>query len=92
MWPIEEVNVNEVFLDVQNIRLPLTASNQKALLQDLFMNEDAYELVKSIEKYGFFPDELPIIIKENTKTIVIEGNRRVCCTQSNTYSGNNTNI
>ncbi len=41
------------------------------------MNEDAYDIAKSITHYGIFPDEFPIVTKEQNKIIVIEGNRRL---------------
>ncbi len=76
-WPIEDYNVQDVFLDSKNIRIPITLKNQNALIQDLFMNEDAFEIAKSIMRYGLFPDEFPIVTKENNKIVVIEGNRRL---------------
>jgi hypothetical protein len=76
-WPIEDCNVQDVFLDSKNIRIPMTLKNQNALIQDLFMNEDAFEIAKSITHYGLFPDEFPIVTKEDNRTIVIEGNRRL---------------
>lgn len=76
-WPINDYSINEIFLDSKNIRLPVTNSAQDAILQDLFSNEDTFELVKSIAQYGLFPDEFPILIKENKKFIVVEGNRRL---------------
>jgi hypothetical protein len=77
-WPIEEYRViDELFLDQHNIRLPISNSTQSALIQDLFSNEDALELVKSYMQNGVFPDEFPIVIKERSKYIAIEGNRRL---------------
>lgn len=76
-WLIKEVKIQNVFLDPQNIRIPISLSSQNALIQDLFSNEDAFELVKSIAQYGLFPDELPIIIEEKNKMVVLEGNRRI---------------
>lgn len=76
-WPIKEYSVNSIYLDTKNIRLPITDTTQEAILQDLFSNEDAFEILKSIVQYGLFPDEFPIVIKEKNKIIVIEGNRRV---------------
>ena len=35
------------------------------------------QVLKSISENGFFPDELPIIVCEKGKFVVIEGNRRV---------------
>lgn len=76
-WPIEEYNIQDVFLDSKNIRIPISLKNQNALIQDLFMNEDAFEIAKSIMHYGLFPDEFPIVTKEDDKIITIEGNRRL---------------
>jgi hypothetical protein len=76
-WPINDYSINSIFLDVKNIRLPITDKAQDAILQDLFMNEDAFKIVVSIVKNGLFPDEFPILIEEDNKLIVIEGNRRL---------------
>jgi hypothetical protein len=76
-WPIIEHSINSIYLDSKNVRLPLTVSSQDAILQDLFSNEDSFELVKSIVEYGLFPDEFPIVTKEKGKLVVIEGNRRL---------------
>lgn len=76
-WPINEYSINDIFLDPENIRQQITDTAQDAILQDLFSNEDAFELVKSFSKHGLFPDEFPIVIRENNKLIVIEGNRRL---------------
>lgn len=77
-WPIEDRSVvDELFLDQKNIRLPISTSTQGALIQDLFSNEDAFDLVKSFVQNGLFPDEFPIVAKEKGKLIVIEGNRRL---------------
>lgn len=76
-WPISEYLINSIYLDTENIRQPINETAQDAILHDLFSNEDAFEIVKSIVQYGLFPDEFPIIIKEKNKFIVIEGNRRL---------------
>lgn len=76
-WPINEYSINSIYLDTENIRQPITDKAQDALLQDLFSNEDAFDIVKSIVQYGLFPDEFPIVTKEKKKLIVIEGNRRL---------------
>jgi hypothetical protein len=76
-WPIDDYSVNDILLDIKNIRIPTLYTAQDAVLQDLFSNEDTFSLVKSIVQNGLFPDEFPILIKENGKLIVIEGNRRI---------------
>lgn len=76
-WPINDYSINSIYLDSENIRQPITDTAQDAILQDLFSNEDAFDIVKSIVQYSLFPDEFPIVTKEKNKLIVIEGNRRL---------------
>jgi hypothetical protein len=77
-WGRQRARVTELFLDPENIRLdfPVTPSPQ-SLINDLFLNEDAMQVLESIALHGFFPDELPVVVKEKGKLVVIEGNRRV---------------
>lgn len=76
-WKTETANAVDLILDPDNIRLELKSSKQGEIINDLFVNEDAYQITKSIVEGGFFPDELPVIIKKGGKKIVIEGNRRI---------------
>lgn len=76
-WQIEEYSIAALYLDQNNIRTPISEEDQNALIRDMFMNEDAFEIVKSYVQNGVFPDEFPICIKENGKGIIIEGNRRL---------------
>lgn len=78
-WPRKKVNVADLFLDPENIRLgvEVQTSQQEAVINDLFANENAMQVLESIAKNGFFPDEIPVVIKEDSKIVVIEGNRRI---------------
>ena len=78
-WSRQTSKVTNLILDPDNIRLEIEQKNksQDALLADLFTNENALQILASIAKNGLFPDELPVVIKENNKLIVLEGNRRV---------------
>lgn len=76
-WPQEDHSVIDLFLDQKNIRLPISTNTQNALIQDLFSNEDAFDLVKSFVQNKLFPDEFPIAIREKGRLVVIEGNRRL---------------
>src|SRR5580704_15523278 len=77
-WPRQTIRVSDLFLDPENIRLQVEVkSPQQSLINDLFTNENAMQVLESIATNGFFPDEVPIVIKENGKVITIEGNRRV---------------
>ena len=73
-WPRQKVRVSDLFLDPSNIRLQVQVkSPQQSLINDLFLNENAMQVLESIASNGFFPDELPVVIKENGKIVTIEG-------------------
>jgi hypothetical protein len=76
-WPIKPFSIVDLKLDQHNIRTPISEDNQNALIIDMFANEEAFEIAKSYVQNGIFPDEFPIVIKENKKLIAIEGNRRL---------------
>lgn len=76
-WPIKRLPVTDIFLDENNIRTPIDEPNQSALIQDMFSNEKAFKIAKSYSRNNVFPDELPIVIEEDKRFIVIEGNRRL---------------
>jgi len=72
------MRVSDLFLDPENIRLQVEVkSPQQSLINDLFLNENAMQVLESIANNGFFPDEIPVVVKENGKCFTIEGNRRV---------------
>src|SRR5205809_25191 len=77
-WPRTRAKVTELFLNPENIRMEMhVQASQQSLINDLFVNENAMQVLESIALYGFFPDELPVVVKEKNKYIVMEGNRRV---------------
>lgn len=75
-WKTDTVKVVNVELDPKNVRLDIDNPSQDAIIQDLFKNENAMQIVESIAQNGFFNQELPIITKENGSWVVLEGNRR----------------
>ncbi|HEY5235694.1 MAG TPA: hypothetical protein VIJ14_05915 [Rhabdochlamydiaceae bacterium] len=76
-WETKTLNVTSIMLDELNIRLEDVHPSQEAIIQDLFTNYKTFDLVKSILQHGLFNHELPIVIKEDDKWTVLEGNRRV---------------
>ncbi|MFH1825047.1 MAG: ParB/Srx family N-terminal domain-containing protein [Candidatus Firestonebacteria bacterium] len=77
-WVRRKESIADLFLDLENIRLQVEGqTSQDALINDLFLNEDAMQTLESIATNGFFPDEIPVVIRENKKLVVIDGNRRV---------------
>lgn len=77
-WKRQNVSINDLFLDPENIRLTnAVKASQGAVINDLFQYEDAMQILVSVVNNGFFPDEIPVVVKENNKLTVIDGNRRL---------------
>ena len=76
-WKITKAKIKSLALDINNVRLEIEHESQDEIINDLFMNEDAMSILGSIHQYGYFPDEPPVVVKENGKFVVLDGNRRV---------------
>lgn len=78
-WPRKKISVTTLRLDISNPRLSETTKklNQNEIIDYLIENEKIYELAVDIATKGYFLNEQPIVVKENGKYHVLEGNRRV---------------
>ena len=78
-WKEIQVPVTNLLLDPSNPRIPGSGENltQRDLLRDLVENDKVYELARSIADKGYYPIESLIIVEENGKKYVLEGNRRL---------------
>ena len=78
-WPKKRINTTTLRLDLNNPRLSETTKklNQSEIIDYLVENEKVYELAINIATKGYFLNEQPIVVKENGKYHVLEGNRRV---------------
>lgn len=78
-WPKKRINTTSLRLDLNNPRLSESTKklNQNEIIDYLIENEKVYELALSIVTKGYFLNEQPIVVKENDKYRVLEGNRRV---------------
>ncbi len=76
-WKEQNVSVADLVLDTKNVRLGTGYSSQTEVINDLFANEDAMLILETIAQNGYFPDEPPVVVKEQGKLVVLEGNRRV---------------
>ena len=81
-WKQISVSVASLLLDPENIRLETGRKTQDEIVRDLFVNEKAMQVLLSIYENGFFPDESPVVVKENKNWVVFEGNRRVASLQA----------
>ena len=62
---------------MKNIRLEIEHESEKEIANDLFVNEKALDILENIYENGFFSDESPVVVKENGRYIVLDGNRRI---------------
>ncbi len=78
-WKENNLPPAKLTLDKLNPRLPDMGKNPSEIniIQELVENDKVYELAQSITKNGYLPGEYIFACKEDGKTIVIEGNRRV---------------
>lgn len=78
-WKEKNLPPAKLTLDKLNPRLPDMGKNPSEIniIQELVENDKVYELAQSIVKNGYLPGEYIFACKENSKTVVIEGNRRI---------------
>lgn len=77
-WKRKKISTTSLRLDINNPRLSETNTlNQNEIIEYLINYEKVYELSVDIATKGYFLNEGPIVIKENGKYHVLEGNRRV---------------
>lgn len=76
-WPIEERDLAELNLDLRNVRIPVEDLDQSAIANYLVEAEDLLELVRGILRDGYLDNELPVVVIEDERCVVLEGNRRI---------------
>lgn len=78
-WKESHLAVTTLLLDPHNPRIPDSGKNlsQREILTDLIINDKVHDLAKSIVENGYYPVEALIIVEENRKKYVVEGNRRL---------------
>lgn len=76
-WPIEDVELDELNLDLRNVRIPRGDLDESAIASYLAEAEDLLQLARDILRDGYLDNELPVIAEENGRRVVLEGNRRI---------------
>ncbi|TAF77594.1 MAG: hypothetical protein EAZ53_02410 [Bacteroidetes bacterium] len=74
-----KVLVSDLNLDPENPRLPerLKYAPEKEVLNWMLSDATLVDLMASIAENGFFSGEPILIVEENGKHVVVEGNRRL---------------
>lgn len=77
-WKPGSKNVKALFLDPQNPRIPPGRPlSDSELLEELALHDNVLEIARSISTNGFFPTEPLVVIREDGRLLVVEGNRRL---------------
>jgi len=76
---IENIYLEALFLDDQNPRLPsyLRGTDDEAIIAYMLREAATLELMLAIGQKGFFRGEPLLVVKENGRYRVVEGNRRL---------------
>ena len=72
-----EISVNSLRFDPMNPRLVGVGKGDKSVIAALAAEEDIEDLLRRIIRYGLAPIERLVVIYEDEKPVVIEGNRRL---------------
>ena len=76
-WPIEDVRLDELDLDLRNVRIPFEGLDEAAIAAYLVESADLLELAGDILRDGYIDNEIPVVAVENGRRVVLEGNRRI---------------
>lgn len=78
-WSKKKLSITKLRLDIDNPRLSDSTRklSQNQIIDYLINKEKVVELAENILNNGYFLNESPIVVKENNKYHVLEGNRRV---------------
>lgn len=78
-WPTKRLSVANLHLDAKNPRLgrETTARTPREVVKYLFEHDKAIEVAQSIAARAYFPNEPLLAIREEGRTVVVEGNRRL---------------
>ena len=80
-YPLKEVDVDSLWLDEDNVRIPESIPDrrkQEILRRYLTEKEGVLDLVSQFLHEGYVDNEQPVVVLENQRYVVLEGNRRVC--------------
>lgn len=75
----DDHKVSSILLDHLNPRFSHNKAHlsQNELINEMIEKYQVYDLAKSIVNDGYFPDKVLVVIEENGKLFVVEGNRRL---------------
>jgi len=76
-WPIQDVRLDALDLDLHNVRIPLEGLDEVAIIAYLVESEDLLGLAGDILRDTYIDNEIPVVALEQGRHVVLEGNRRI---------------
>ncbi len=76
-WPIIDVDLDNLALDVNNVRLAIEGLDEAGIATYMVEAEDLIGLARDILRDTYIDNELPIVIPDGDMYVVLEANRRV---------------
>ncbi|KKB98294.1 hypothetical protein [Mycolicibacter arupensis] len=76
-WPIIEVSLDDLRLDVGNVRLTSGDLEEADIASYLAEAEDLVGLARDLLRDGYIDNEIPIVVEEDGGYVVMEANRRI---------------
>jgi hypothetical protein len=76
-WPIADRDLDDLDLDLRNVRVPGDRPDEPAIVKYLVEATDVLGLARDILRDGYLDNELPVIAQDDGKDVVLEGNRRI---------------
>jgi hypothetical protein len=71
------VKVDDLALDLSNYRFAADQDDESLAFNFLFEEHDVLDVARSLLREGYRTNELPLVVKENGRFVVLEANRRV---------------
>ena len=81
-FPVENIALNVIDLDLRNSRFPRDAQSQSEALELMLLTsgDECLDLLRDLTRTGQMnSSDLPIVIKRDSRYLMMEGNRRLTC-------------
>lgn len=74
---VRKVKVDALSLDLNNYRFAVAQPDEAMAFNDLFEDEDVMGVARSLLHEGYRTNEVPLVVEEGGRYVVLEANRRV---------------
>lgn len=74
---VHKVKVDALSLDLNNYRFAVAQPDEAMAFNDLFEEEDVMSVARSLLHEGYRTNEVPLVVEEGGRYVVLEANRRV---------------